>query len=375
MTRAGLIVNPIAGMGGSVALKGTDGVADEAQRRGARPRLPQRAVRALAALHSAYPAASIVTCAGSMGAEEALAAGVTPEAVLPVAVTTTAADTRTAAAAMLMLGVDLLLFVGGDGTAADVLAAAGRGVPVVGVPSGVKMHSGVFAKTPEAAGLMAAWFMAGRASGVVAREVMDIDEQLLRAGLLAPRLIGYLEVPRAEALTQHPKRRGTTEEDALRALGHAVVEALPHGALVAVGPGTTAGAVMTVLGLPHTLLGFDLVRDGALVATDVRDEDLLRHADELHVVVAPTGGQGALLGRGNQQLTPDVLRHVGRERLLVVATRERLAALQGRPLLIDLDDADVALQLTGVYPVLVSRGHVVRYPVASPDLLHKDIFA
>ena len=366
--RAGLIVNPTAGMGGAVALKGTDGVADEARRRGAAPVAPRRAVRAMTALRSALPDAELVTCAGAMGEDEARQTGAAAEVVLPVAASTTAEDTRRAAARMLELGVDLLLFVGGDGTAADVYAAVGGQVPVVGVPGGVKMHSGVFATTPEAAGLLAARFLTHRATRVAAREVLDIDEDLLRAGVLAPRLVGYLDVPDTEALMQHPKRRGPTDAEALRALGQAVLDGLEPGVLVAVGPGTSAGAVMEALDLPHTLLGFDLVRDGALVAADVREQHLLEHADELRVVLAPTGGQGALLGRGNQQLTPAVLRRIGPGSLRIVATRERLAALQGRPLLIDLDDTDVAAQLAGIRPVLVGPRRVVLYPVAAPSI-------
>jgi predicted polyphosphate/ATP-dependent NAD kinase len=362
-----LIVNPIAGMGGSVALKGTDGVAAEALRRGARAAAPERAARALTSLRTALPAARLRVCAGAMGDDAARIAGLTPETVLPVGEPTSAADTRDAAAAMIALGIDLLVFAGGDGTAADVYAAVDGRVPVVGVPAGVKMHSAVFARTPEAAGKVAAQFLTDPAGAVVSREVLDVDEQLLRTGVLAPRLVGHLDVPRAGALTQHPKLRGAAAVD-LPALGRAVLGELPPGALCAVGPGTTAGAVMVALGLPHTPLGFDLIRDGALVGSDVGADELLQNSDELHVVLAPTGGQGALLGRGNQQLTPAVLRRLSRERLHVVATRERLARLQGRPLLIDLDDPELAARLAGVHRILVGPAQVVYYPAEAPDL-------
>jgi predicted polyphosphate/ATP-dependent NAD kinase len=364
----GVVVNPTAGMGGSVGLKGTDGVADEARRRGARPVAPQRAVRAMTALYSAAPEAEIVTCGGGMGEDAARRVGSRIQAVLPVGTPTTADDTRRAVRRMGELGVDLILFVGGDGTAADVLAAVAAGTPVVGVPGGVKIQSGVFAVGPEAAGLLAARFLTDPATPVVVREVMDIDEDLLRRGVLAPSLLGHLDVPDGGALAQHPKRRGPGTAEVLGALGQTVADAIEPGEVVAVGPGATAGAVMTALGLPHTLLGFDLVRDGTLLAADVAEEDLLAHGDDLRVVLAPTGGQGALLGRGNQQLTPAVLDGVGPDGLLIVATRERLAALQGRPLLVDIDDAAVAARLAGVRPVLVESGHVVFYPVSPPDL-------
>jgi predicted polyphosphate/ATP-dependent NAD kinase len=367
MTRIGLIVNPTAGMGGSVGLKGTDGVLDEARRRGGRPRAPQRAIRALESLGAAAPTARLVTCAGLMGEDEALAAGVGADVVLPVTAVTTAQDTRRAARTMLEARIELLLFVGGDGTAADIEASVGRGLPAVGVPAGVKMHSGVFAHTPEAAGLLAARFVTGRSRRVASREVMDVDEDLLRDGVLAPRLLGYLEVPDDAVLVQHPKRRGASDREQRLHVGQAVQEALPARALVAVGPGTTAGALMEILGLPHTLLGFDLIRDGALVASDVRESDLLPHADELFVVISPTGGQGSLLGRGNQQLSTAVLCRIEPDRLLIAATRDRIAALGGRPLRVDLDDPEVADSLAGMHRVLVGPGRAIVYPVAQPD--------
>jgi predicted polyphosphate/ATP-dependent NAD kinase len=369
MSRAGLIVNPTAGMGGPVALKGTDGLAEEARRRGGVPRAPQRAVRALRSLQAVAPDSRLVTCAGSMGEDEARSAGLQPDAVLPVASVTTARDTRRAASAMLDMGIDLLLFVGGDGTAADIEATVGRRLAVLGIPAGVKMHSGVFAQTPESAGLLAGRFLASHSVQVAPREVADVDEDLLRSGVLAPRLVGYLDVPQDRTLIQHPKRRAPPDREQRLNVGQGVLDALPAGALIAVGPGTTAGAVMEIRGLPHTLLGFDLVRDHRLVGADVSESDLLAHADELFVVLAPIGGQGSLLGRGNQQLTPAVLRRIDKERLLIVATRDRIASLSGRPLVVDLDDLNLAAALAGMHRVVVGPGRTIVYPVVSPAIL------
>ncbi|MBV8341443.1 MAG: ATP-NAD kinase family protein [Gammaproteobacteria bacterium] len=368
MRRAGLIVNPTAGMGGSVALKGTDGVYHEARRRGARPTAPARAVRTLRTLRSLAPDVLVLTCARPMGEDEVRTSGLAVEALLPVGDPTTAQDTRRAAVAMIERGVELLLFVGGDGTASDVHAAVEERLPVLGIPAGVKMHSAVFAQTPEAAGMLAARHLTARAAGLERREVMDVDEELLRTGVLAPRLLGYLEVPRDGGLLQRPKRRASNEDGERRALGRAVAAELAPGALVAVGPGTTAGAVMETFGLDHTLLGFDLVRDGTLVAADVQERDLLAHADELHVVLAPTGGQGFLLGRGNQQLSSAVLRRIAPQRILIVAALERLASLQGRPLLIDVDDPEVSGALCGMRRILTGPGRAAVYPVDAPSV-------
>ncbi len=244
---------------------------------------------------------------------------------------------------MVARGVDLLLFVGGDGTARDVHAAVGRRVPVIGVPAGVKMHSAVFAQTPEAAGRLAARYLL-LGGAVLPREVLDLDEAQLRDGVLAPREFGHLDVPVARDLIQHPKRRAPSDAAERNAVARAVLESVPDDAPLAVGPGATAGAVLELLGLPHTLLGFDLVRNSELVATDVSATDLLAVRDEMFAVVAPTGNQGALLGRGNQVLTPALIRRLG-DRLIVVATRSRLAALAGRPMLVDLDDAELEAEL------------------------------
>jgi predicted polyphosphate/ATP-dependent NAD kinase len=360
VARLGLIVNPIAGIGGRLALKGSDDPmrVAEALRGGADRPAPARARLALAALPADV---ELLAAGGSMGA--ALAGTAVTEAVAD----STAADTRTAAVALVDAGIDLLLFAGGDGTAVDVLEAIGDRVPVVGIPAGVKMHSAVFGVTPRRAGELAAAFAAGRVDGDAPAEVMDVDEADLAAGLISPRLHGFLRVPVAPGLTQGSKARSSQGEAAAQAaIAAQMVERLPAAAPVLIGPGTTTAAVMAALGLPKSLLGVDVVQDGRLLVADADEAALLAVASPAAtIVLAPVGGQGFILGRGNQQLSPAVIRAIGADRLVVVATEAKLAGLRGQPLLVDTGDPELDAALAGYRRVVVGYGHEMIYEVAS----------
>ena len=367
----GLVVNPVAGMGGRVGLKGSDGAATlaAARERGAVPVAPERVVAALAALAPLAGSFDLIVAPGEMGADEARACGIPHEVVgsIPIGATT-AADTRAAAAELARRGVDLLLFGGGDGTAVDVLAAVGDRVTVLGIPAGVKMHSAVFGVTPRRAGELAALVAAGRPPGARPAEVLDLDEDDLRSGEVSPRLHGALLVPAQPRLVQGLKSRSRGGEDeALAGIAAYVLERVGDRELLVVGPGTTTGAITARLGLPHTLLGVDAVRTGRLVAADADERRLLELLDggEATIVVTPVGGQGFLLGRGNQQLSPSVLRRVGRERLVVVATESKIAALGGRPLLVDTGDAALDDELSGHARIVTGHNREIVYPVAA----------
>jgi predicted polyphosphate/ATP-dependent NAD kinase len=194
LIKIGLIVNPVAGMGGSVGLKGTDGpdILDRANALGARPVAAERALRALRRLAAAAPDVELIAAAGAMGGDVARETGLafTPLARRPAA--TTAADTRAVAQELRTRGAALILFAGGDGTARDILDAVGDAVPMLGIPSGVKMHSAVFAISPEAAGQLAALVAGDRGGkiGVREAEIMDIDEEAMRTGRVSARLHG-----------------------------------------------------------------------------------------------------------------------------------------------------------------------------------------
>ena len=358
----GLIVNPIAGMGGSVGLKGTDTAAilSEARARGAVPQAAGRAKVVLDALASARPGLELLAAQGAMGARVALEAGLRPTVVgTPAEGETSAADTRAAAEAMAAAGARLILFAGGDGTARDVAAALDDRVPVIGVPAGVKMHSAVYATSPRAAADLA---LRALTQDIAARprEVMDIDEEAFRAGAVSARLYGYLPVPHAPGLTQNVKAGGVSGDgEALAGIAAEIVRRMEAGRLYILGPGTTTRAVAEALRLPKTLLGVDLVRDEALIAADASEEDILRALAECRpgaIVVTPIGGQGHFLGRGNQQIGARVVRAVGLGRLLVAATPEKLASLGDGTLHVDTGDPALDRALAGWRRVITGYG-------------------
>lgn len=363
--RLGFIVNPLAGLGGTVALKGSDGVAALALARGAQP---QAGVRARAVLEALLPwrdRLRVLAAGGAMGADIARELGFEVEVVHEPATPTSAADTEAAAAALAADRVDLLLFAGGDGTARDICGQVGLALPVLGLPAGVKMHSGVFAVTPRAAAEVVRLMLEGGLVLVDTAEVRDIDEQALREGRVAARWYGEMKVPAEGRYLQQVKCNGREVEAlVLQEIAAEVTEQMASapGVIWLLGPGTTTAAIMEALGLPNTLLGVDAVRDGQLVAADADAATLerLAAAGECRLVLTATGGQGMLLGRGNQQLTPAVLRAVGRPGLRVVATHEKLTALQGRPLLMDLPDEALARDFEGFVEVVTGyRSHML----------------
>lgn len=372
LLRLGLVINPLAGLGGPSALKGSDGedIIAEAQRRGAKPQAEARAQRCLDALKDRRQQISIVTWDGAMGADVARAAGFAPTVLgASRAAVSTAEDTRAAVAALAQAGVDLLLFTGGDGTARDVCSALSRPIPTLGIPAGVKMHSGVYAVTPEAAAEVIRGMHDGALIGLITGEVRDIDESELRAGRVNSRWFGDLLVPAQPRWVQHTKIGGRESEPlALEEIAAAIAErmaAAPSDDLWVIGPGSTTAAVMAHLGLPNTLLGVDLIRDGQVLAADLDANGLLEltAGRKPWLLITFIGGQGHLLGRGNQQLTPELLRRAGRDHLVVIATRSKLAALEGRPLIVDSGDAILDQELTGHITITTGYEDQVLYPI------------
>jgi predicted polyphosphate/ATP-dependent NAD kinase len=369
--RVGFVVNPIAGMGGPVALKGTDGpdAVRLARERGAVPIAGGRARRALEALVD-REMVHVLAARGQMGAEPAAGSGVACEvtAAAPSGADTRAEDTRHAVREMCDRGIDLLLFAGGDGTARDILDAVDGAVPVVGVPTGVKMHSGVFATSPATAGAAAAAFLADpRPERLREAEVADVDEAAAREDRVATRLYGALRVPREPALMLGAKSGSGTADAGLEALAEELASTLPPDRLTLFGPGTSTAAVLARSGLHGTLLGVDAVHGGNLVGRDLDERALLELLDhygarDAMLVCGVVGGQGALFGRGNQQLSPAVLRRLDRDRIYIIAAADKLLRLDPPRLRVDTGDDALDRELAGYVRVHVAPGqsHVMK---------------
>jgi predicted polyphosphate/ATP-dependent NAD kinase len=360
--RLGIIVNPVAGIGGTVALKGSDGpeTVAAARARGATPQAPARAARALRALATAATGpVQLLAAPGAMGADLARAAGFAVTTTgAPCAATTSAADTRAAADAMRAAGVELLLFAGGDGTARDIYDAVGEDLPLVGIPAGVKMHSGVFAPTPEAAAHAGHTFLS-RVREVRLRlaDIADVDEDAARQGRVASVLHGQARVPDLPRLVL-PAKAGSRSSPgaALEALCRSLAGELERGCLYLFGPGSTTATVLAALGHAGTLLGVDAVLDGELVGRDLTQAqivELLAAGTPVRLVVGLVGGQGVLFGRGNRQLGAAVLSRIPRERIMVLSDSEKLLALEPPTLWVDTGDPRLDADLSGYIRVHV----------------------
>ena len=360
----GLVVNPVAGMGGRVGLHGTDGpeLLAEARRRGAAPVTASRAARALRRL-AAHRGVRLLAAPASMGADVVAAVGGEAELLdLALGDVTSGVDTTGAAAMLAAAGVDLVLFAGGDGTAADVVRGTGTSVPILGVPSGVKMRSGVFAAGADLAGDLAGEFLAREVRAVAPAEIVDVSDAASPLGaLVAMAVVPDLGDGRLLGAKSSAAAGSAAELDALCA---AVAGELVPGRLYLFGPGGTTGKILEHLGLAATPLGVDAARDGRLLQADASERELLAlvaASPDAALVLGVIGGQGVLLGRGNQQLSAAVLARLSPGALMIVASARKLAALGAPVVWADLGGEDVPW-LGGYHRVRVApaRYQIVR---------------
>lgn len=366
--RLALIVNPIAGMGGAVGLAGTDGErAERARELGATGSAGERALSALRALQGID--VIIETCSGPMGAEIAERAGLRYEVVVAIdRQSTTAADTRRAAATLRDRRVDLLLVAGGDGTARDVLEAVGRDVPVLGIPAGVKMHSAIFAATARTAGEVARAFLTSAAPEALLRdaEVMDRETDGTGETPASPKLYGFLRVPKISFFVPHAKASSIlADERALEGAVQRLVRLTQDEHISVLGPGMTLERVKKAAGCAGAPLAVAAVSNGRCVGQDLNETQILRAiaGKPARLIIGVVGGQGFLFGRGNQQLSPRVIRTVGTQNIVVVAAAEKLLALESGGLLVDTGDETLDDELAGFISVIVSAQRTMMFPV------------
>lgn len=371
MKKLGLIVNPIAGMGGKVGLKGTDGpeVLDMALSRGAEPHSPARAIQALAEIRPSENDICLVTFPGLMGEQEALAADFAPQVLLndKIGDKTSRMDTLVAAKKLLEEQVDLVLFAGGDGTARDIYEAMQDEALVLGIPAGVKIHSSVFASSPEKAGKLADLFLKGRTVREKLAEVMDIDEVAFRKGTVKTRLFGYLKIPYEKKHIQNLKAGSpASEAESQTDIALEFIKNIEKETLYLIGPGSTTRTVMRCMNLSGTLLGIDAIFNGECIGHDLKEEDILKLLEQysnVKIVITPIGGQGFLFGRGNQQFSSSVISRIGKENIIVICTSHKLHALKGEPLLVDTGDKSLNQRLSGFIRIITGYKEKVIYKV------------
>lgn len=358
----GFLINPIAGMGGRVGLKGTDNVIQQARELGARPIASTRALEFLRTLKQlrAHSSIKIVTCPHPMGEEEVKSIGLDTEIlVLPRIGETSAEDTKAAVQKMEERGIKLIVFVGGDGTARDILDAlnGNKSIQVLGVPSGVKMYSGIFTITPSEAAEVVIAFIE-RQSQATDFEIMDADEAAFRSDQFSIYLYGYLKGPFVPLRFQGSKQVSAEtldEHENQRAVARSIVEEMDTNNTYILGPGTTVKCVADLLDVDKTLLGVDIYRDGTLIK-DVNEKRILEEISDFKntwIIVSPIGHQGMIFGRGNQQISPEIIRRVGKERIIVAATNSKLQGISNNMLRVDTGDTTVDTMLRGYIKVIV----------------------
>jgi predicted polyphosphate/ATP-dependent NAD kinase len=344
----GFIVNPVAGMGGAVGLKGTDGkeILNQAIALGAKPIAAQRAETFLTQLNSVKESLKLIVGAGEMGQKQAQKFGFSYKVMGESKKETTFEDTQIIAKGIVASGIDLLVFCGGDGTTRDILKTVDLKVPVLGVPTGVKMHSAIFAVSPQAAARVVATFLWG---GLPLREaeVMDVDEQAFRQGHLSAELYGYLLSPYEPHLIQGNKMESPMTESEVEnqaAIALYIIEEMRPEIIYIVGPGTTTRTISDLLDQKKTLLGVDLFQNKKIIEKDVNEKKILQAINEkaIKIIVTPIGGQGFIFGRGNQQISSKVIRQVGLENIIVVATKSKLDRLKS--LRVDTGDPELDKQ-------------------------------
>lgn len=362
--KIGLLVNPKAGVGGSVALKGSDGEAiyEEAIKRGATEKAHLRCEEAFSHLLDIKDKFKIYTGNHKLGEDEMQKLGINYEVVYETEADTTADDSKNLLREILKKDVDLIVFAGGDGTARDVYDVIKLTKPVIGIPAGTKMHSSVFGVSPKSTAEVIRAFVLDETYEIIESEVMDIDEEAFRNEILNVKLYGALNVVNKGRMIQAGKSPQSASESAdLESIAQYVVDEMKDDTLYIVGSGSSIRPVMNLLGLDNSLLGVDLVYNRKLIKKDASEKDIFEAINKYpkrKIIVTVIGGQGYIFGRGNQQFSARVIREVGKENIIVIATQSKLNNIEGGNLLADTGDDETNKYLQGYYNVIVDYNYM-----------------
>lgn len=378
--KLGVLINPYAGIGGALALKGSDGVEirEKALAMGAEKKALDKTRLALEFIVSIKDQVHLYVASGDMGESLAKDMGFNYSVVYqPANSQTESQDSEGTAQALLAQQVDLILFAGGDGTARNVCQVVGSSVPVLGVPAGCKIHSAVYAITPAAAGRVLKQVINGEIVSVSDAEVMDIDEALFRQGRVNARQFGEMQVPTELRYIQAVKMGGKESDELVLAdIAAHIIEIIEDNSehLFVMGSGSTVEFIMQELGIKNTLLGVDVIKNNQLIARDVTASELLALTahQNCKLVLTLIGGQGHIIGRGNQQLSAEFLQCLDKDNILLVATKSKLSNLSGRPLIVDSGDTHVDKQLSGLISIITGYHDQVLYPIANLNLVTED---
>ena len=356
MARIGVLVNPDAGLGGKLGFKGSDGRAEEARLSGAKDRAGPRISETMGYISKMIQSKKcldidLFICGGKMGFDWIQEIPFSNVKVIgDWQGKTSAEDTSLAVELLLDENVDLILYAGGDGTTRDIIEKLNlldsSELPLIGVPSGVKMYSGCFAEdTQAAAEVLAAWI--NGELGFSTTEVLDMDEDSYRMGEWKIDMFGQATTPASPLWIQGSKHQiqAIGEDEVLESLSEHILELyLKDDYLIVWGAGGSLNKIAKLCGLSTTLLGIDITKGNELIGTDLSEKELISiledSSDEkIVLLLSPMGGQGFLIGRGNLQLSPDVLRKIGIENIMGVATPAKLLSISR----IRIDTGDISL--------------------------------
>ena len=381
MLKIGLVINPFAGIGGRVGLKGSDGeqIKAEALSLGAKKLANIKAKLCFEQFETDFERLKVYTAKGEMGEQLCQTLDLNysiidssgPNEYGEVKENTSSKDTKYLVSEFCKLSLDLIVFVGGDGTARDVFQSLIENQLVLGVPAGVKIHSGVYAVSPEAAGKIIQSILIGDMLGVQSADVVDLDEDEFRAGRVKTKYYGEMSVPSSQVYMQAVKSGSSTTKEQqenldLIDIAADIVESMEDDTYYVIGSGTTCAAVMNELGLENTLLGSDIIHQETLITSDAVENDLLsllENKSKVVFVMTVIGGQGHILGRGNHQISPAVIKKAGWKSFKIIATKSKLADLNGRPLQVDTGSTELDHQLFGLKQITTGYHDKMLYSV------------